>query len=117
MTGATADAPMVTVTDGRIILGFVFARGRTGFEGFTADQVSLGLFKTRVAAANAIADHAVDVTDSEPVATAPSSRLDHESTGATETAKTWTPQLEECTPRRRKGRQIGQEPGGADREA
>ena len=51
--------PMVTVTEGRTVLGFVIARGKTGHQAYTADQRDLGLFETRVAAANAVADAAV----------------------------------------------------------
>jgi hypothetical protein len=62
MTGANT-TPMVTVTDGRAVLGFVFERGKTGHEAFTAGQISLGTYPTRVLAANAIADHAADATE------------------------------------------------------
>jgi hypothetical protein len=45
---------MLAVFDGRELCGFILKRGRTGFEAFDRDEVSLGLFKTAPAAANAI---------------------------------------------------------------
>ena len=51
----TAHTPMQYIYDGRQCLGFILARGPAGFEAFTADdRVSLGLFKTQRAAADAI---------------------------------------------------------------
>jgi hypothetical protein len=41
---------MLSVYDGRECVGFVLARGRRGFEAFTAAETSLGLFETRDAA-------------------------------------------------------------------
>jgi hypothetical protein len=49
---------MVSVYDGRACLGFILARGHAGFEAFTADDQSLGLFKTQAQAANALTDAA-----------------------------------------------------------
>jgi len=48
------------VTDGREAIGFILERGRVGFEGFTREEKSLGLFKTAAAAANAIFDTAAN---------------------------------------------------------
>jgi hypothetical protein len=45
---------MVSVYDGRACIGFVLERGRAGFEGFTADERSVGLFPTQRAAAVAV---------------------------------------------------------------
>jgi hypothetical protein len=42
------------VTDGRKAIGFVLKRGPRGFEAFTRDEQSLGLFKTAPEAANAV---------------------------------------------------------------
>jgi hypothetical protein len=50
--------PLVYVTAGRKAIGFVLARGRSGFEAFTADEQSLGLFKTQAQAADAVTDAA-----------------------------------------------------------
>jgi hypothetical protein len=45
---------MVSVYDGRACIGFVLERGHAGFEAFTADERSVGLFPTRRAAAVAV---------------------------------------------------------------
>jgi hypothetical protein len=45
---------MVAVYSGREILGWIIARGKTGFEAFDFDNTSLGLFPTQKAAADAI---------------------------------------------------------------
>jgi hypothetical protein len=47
-------APMSFVYDGRDCLGFILARGKLGFEAFTRDEHSLGVFATRREAADAI---------------------------------------------------------------
>jgi hypothetical protein len=47
-------SPMMFVSDGRDCVGFVFARGKSGFEGFDRDERSLGLFDSAAAAANAV---------------------------------------------------------------
>jgi hypothetical protein len=47
-------APLVTVYDGRSCIGFVLARGRAGYEAFGADETSLGLFPTQIAAIDTI---------------------------------------------------------------
>ena len=53
-----SSATMASVFAGRQCVGFVFDRGVAGTEAFTvfgpADDNSLGLFKTRRAAANAV---------------------------------------------------------------
>jgi hypothetical protein len=42
-----------SVYDGRQLVGWVLARGRRGFEAFTAGERSLGMFKTQDAAISA----------------------------------------------------------------
>jgi hypothetical protein len=42
--------PMLSVYDGRQCVGWVLARGRRGYEAFTAGERSLGMFDTRDAA-------------------------------------------------------------------
>jgi len=54
MTAAANSAAMVSVYTGRTCIGFVFARGRAGFEAFTADEDSLGTFPTQKQAADAV---------------------------------------------------------------
>jgi hypothetical protein len=54
MTAPTSSSPMVSIYDGQRCLGFVFQRGRTGFEAFDAEQRSLGMFPTQREAATAI---------------------------------------------------------------
>jgi hypothetical protein len=54
----TRSPPLVYVTAGREAIGFVLARGRSGFEGFDRQERSLGLFKTAAQAANAVFDAA-----------------------------------------------------------
>lgn len=43
---AEAPVPMVSVYAGKICVGFVLARGPRGFEAFTVDQHSIGMFPT-----------------------------------------------------------------------
>jgi hypothetical protein len=43
---------------GRELVGFILARGKTGFEAFTADQKSLGIFPTQREVAAALPDTA-----------------------------------------------------------
>jgi hypothetical protein len=47
-------APLVTIYDGRCCVGYVLARGRSGYEAFRADGASLGLFPTQAAAIHTI---------------------------------------------------------------
>jgi hypothetical protein len=42
------------VTDGREAIGFVLKRGHSGFDAFSREEKSLGLFKTAPEAANAV---------------------------------------------------------------
>jgi hypothetical protein len=49
-------APMAYVYDGRDCLGFILTRGKLGFEAFTRDEHSLGMFKTQREAADAITE-------------------------------------------------------------
>jgi hypothetical protein len=51
---STSSSPMVSIYDGQQCCGWVYARGRTGFEAFTADQRSLGTFATQHEAAVAV---------------------------------------------------------------
>jgi hypothetical protein len=60
MDRVTADNPISYVTDGREAIGFVLARGRAGYEAFTVDERSLGLFETAAKAANAVFDAATN---------------------------------------------------------
>jgi hypothetical protein len=39
--------PLVSIYDGQRCLGFILARGKTGFEAFAADEQSLGLFQSQ----------------------------------------------------------------------
>jgi hypothetical protein len=48
-------SPLAYVYDGRECLGFILARGHAGFEAFTDDEQSLGVYETRHEAAIAIA--------------------------------------------------------------
>jgi hypothetical protein len=48
---------MATVYAGQNCLGFILARGKTGFEAFTRDEQSLGMFGTQREAADAISDN------------------------------------------------------------
>jgi hypothetical protein len=52
-----ASPALVSVFDGRECRGHIIARGPSGFEAFTADDRSLGLFKTQAAAANALIEN------------------------------------------------------------
>ena len=45
---------LVSVFDGRVCLGMILSRGAKGYEAFTADERSLGLFPTQADAANAL---------------------------------------------------------------
>jgi hypothetical protein len=54
MTSAASTSPMVSIYDGQRCVGFVYARGRTGFEAFTVEQQSLGIFATQREAATAV---------------------------------------------------------------
>ena len=47
---------MLSVYAGRTCVGFILARGKTGFEVFTADQKSLGIYPTQREAAAALPD-------------------------------------------------------------
>jgi hypothetical protein len=53
------DIRMLSVYSGRECVGFILARGKTGFEAFTADQKSLGLYPTQREAARALPDSEV----------------------------------------------------------
>jgi len=56
--GVTISARLSYVYDGREVRGFILARGRAGFEAFNREEISLGIFKTAAAAANAAFDAA-----------------------------------------------------------
>jgi hypothetical protein len=49
-----SDPSLVSVYSGQCCLGFVINRGAAGFEAFSADEKSLGLFPTQREAAAAI---------------------------------------------------------------
>jgi hypothetical protein len=49
-----APTPLVSVCDGRECVGFILARGKTGYEAFDRDQRSVGTFKTQHEAAAAL---------------------------------------------------------------
>jgi hypothetical protein len=50
MATSNAPFPVLSVYDGRQCVGFVLARGRRGYEAFTAGERSLGVFETKDAA-------------------------------------------------------------------
>jgi hypothetical protein len=57
MTGRRTDSPnMLTVTSGRITLGFLLRRGHDAVEAFDAREKSLGIYSNEREAADAIAD-------------------------------------------------------------
>jgi hypothetical protein len=41
---------LLTITDGRACVGWIIARGKRGYESFSADERSLGVFSTQAAA-------------------------------------------------------------------
>jgi hypothetical protein len=45
---------MLTVYDGQRCVGFILRRGKLGYEAFTADDRSVGIFRTQHEAANAL---------------------------------------------------------------
>jgi hypothetical protein len=49
-----SDAPITSGFAGQVCIGFMINRGTAGFEAFSADEKSLGLFPTRREAAAAI---------------------------------------------------------------
>jgi hypothetical protein len=51
---AAQSSPMVWVYDGQTCIGFVFSRGKLGFEAFDSDEKSIGLFPTQRAAAASV---------------------------------------------------------------
>ena len=51
---SNASFPMLSIYDGRQCVGFVLARGRRGYEAFTAGERSLGMFETQDGAINKI---------------------------------------------------------------
>jgi hypothetical protein len=55
-SNAPASAPLVSVFNGRECRGHVLARGPSGFEAFTTDDRSIGVFKTQADAANALVE-------------------------------------------------------------
>jgi hypothetical protein len=48
-----SSTPLVSIWDGQRCLGFILARGKTGFEVFTNEQ-SLGLFQSQKGAVGAL---------------------------------------------------------------
>jgi hypothetical protein len=59
MSVATS-APMLSLFDGRALLGFILARGKSGWEAFDADQRTLGIYPTQRDAADAISANAIE---------------------------------------------------------
>jgi len=53
-TGAASTSPMVSIYDGQRCVGFVYARGKQGFEAIDCDQRSLGMFATQREAVTAV---------------------------------------------------------------
>jgi hypothetical protein len=51
---APQQSPLMSVYSGRDCIGFILARGKSGFEAFDRDDKSLGLFRTQDMAADAI---------------------------------------------------------------
>ena len=49
-----SDGPITSLYAGQVCLGFILNRGTAGFEAFSADEKSLGLFVTPREAAAAI---------------------------------------------------------------
>jgi hypothetical protein len=49
-----SEPSLVSVYSGQVCIGFVINRGAAGFEAFSADEKSLGLFQTQREAAAAI---------------------------------------------------------------
>jgi hypothetical protein len=45
---------LLYVCDGQHCIGFILVRGKLGFEGFDREEISLGIFKTQAAAADAV---------------------------------------------------------------
>ena len=62
-TEATPDIlSMQAVYAGSTCVGFIFCRGRSGFEAFNTDTVSLGMFVSMKAAADAVTMNIAAVT-------------------------------------------------------
>jgi hypothetical protein len=53
-----ATATMLTVNDGRVCVGHIIARGKTGFEAFDRHDKSIGVFTSVKAAAPAVSAEA-----------------------------------------------------------
>jgi hypothetical protein len=54
MSSAARFTPMSSVYAGQRCIGFILSRGRDGYEAFSAEQKSLGLFQTKNDAADAV---------------------------------------------------------------
>jgi hypothetical protein len=50
----TTTTPLLSIYDGQACIGFVIARGRHGYETFTAGERSLGVFEAQTGAINKI---------------------------------------------------------------
>ena len=50
----STSTPMLSVYDGQQLVGWILARGRRGYEAFTAGERSLGVFETQDEAVNKI---------------------------------------------------------------
>jgi hypothetical protein len=58
MSTRTTRPSLVSVYDGRKCLGFIFARGCRGYEAFSADERSLGVFLDQREALDAVTERA-----------------------------------------------------------
>jgi len=56
MSARPTRPPMVSVYDGCTCLGFIFARGCRGYEAFSADEQSLGVFLDQRDALDAVTE-------------------------------------------------------------
>ncbi len=66
----TVMSPLAYVYDGRRCIGFILARGKLGFEAMARDEQSLGLFRSRRAAADALTakDRGPEIPSRTPLA-------------------------------------------------
>jgi hypothetical protein len=58
MTKPLPTTGMISVYSGRECLGHVLARGKSGFQAFDVDDTSLGTFRTRSEAVDAVTEAA-----------------------------------------------------------
>jgi hypothetical protein len=58
MTKAMPTTGLLSVYNGRTCVGHVLARGKSGFQAFDVDDKSLGIYRTRSEAIDAVTDAA-----------------------------------------------------------